>query len=129
MSERERKDRKLAEKHSASKEKSDEKRKARELQFVYHPNNILEGSGDNGDGGGKGGKGTPAGVGETKKRANENSQANDVERLVGKFRNKKRQRNADDETRRSSSSMIVGLDDMKPEKKSSKKKREMSMKD
>jgi ribosomal RNA assembly protein len=88
LSERERKDRKLAEKKTSSMEKTEEKRRARELEFVYHPKSTTNSkeSGVSGDeevrkqhgSGGKRLRSQAVGDGD-----------DDVKRLVNKFARKK----------------------------------------
>ena len=99
LSERERKDKKLAMKKSASLEKTEEKRRAREQEFVYHPAVSVAGSGDNvadvdGDRWKKRDNGrdpSAADVGGGKKRSRalasetDSTTKEDVERLVTKF--------------------------------------------
>lgn len=86
LSERERKDRKLAEKKTSSMEKTEEKKRARELEFVYHPNNANNSkeSGVSGDEGVR----KPHGSGGKRGRS-QTAGDDDVKRLVNKFARKK----------------------------------------
>ena len=83
LSERQRKAKKLAEKQQASLEKSNEKRKAREREFI-HPSLLKDDDGEGSD------------VAEKKEKVNEASAVEvddagaDMERLVDKFAKKKR---------------------------------------
>jgi len=111
LSERQRKAKKLAEKQQASMEKSIEKRKAREREFI-HPS-LLKDDAEEGDVAEKsGGK-------ETNDEANDDAGA-DMERLVGKFAKKKRkaseEKSGDDED-------VLGLKDAKKKKKRKKDKK------
>ncbi|KAL3812107.1 hypothetical protein ACHAXA_009442 [Cyclostephanos tholiformis] len=115
LTERERKSRKLAEKQSASREKTEEKRRAREMEFV-HPS-LLGGdarganNGNNNDG--RGGSNAADG-----KRAG----GDDVQRLVNKFANKgrvagkKRKSSDNGDSAGIGSDMIAGFDITKKKK-------------
>merc|ERR1712127_94867 len=120
LSERERKSKKLAEKQLASKEKSEEKRRTREMEFV-HPN-LLEG--ENGDG--AGGKSVGDAGDENGKGSNASGSAtDDVERLVSKFANpggKKRKIMENKMEHGDTADLIVGLDKKKSKKEKKKKK-------
>lgn len=90
VSERERKDRKLAEKKTSSMEKTEEKRRARELEFVYHPNktNNSKESGVSGDEDVRKPHGS---IGKrSRSQAAEDDDDDDVKRLVNKFARKKK---------------------------------------
>lgn len=112
LSERERKAKKLAEKQQASLEKSNEKRRQREREFI-HPSLLRDSDGDGGDTVEKGGdKGNAA--------AEANDASADMERLVGKFAKsgKKRKEKSvgdDDED-------VLGLKEKKKRKKDKKRK-------
>lgn len=97
LSERERKDRKLAEKKSGSMEKTEAKRRAREEEFVYRPNSSASkesGGVGNGNGDGRRGVGDLTDGGGKRKRDDVvHSKAEDMERMVKKF-TKKRQSKA-----------------------------------
>jgi ribosomal RNA assembly protein len=111
LSERERKAKKLAEKQQASLEKSNEKRRQREREFI-HPSLLRDADGDSGDTVEKGGD-----KGDTAAEANDVSA--DMERLVGKFAKsgKKRKEKSsvgdDDED-------VLGLKEKKKRKKDKK---------
>lgn len=86
LSERERKAKKLVEKQMVSKEKSEEKRKAREREFI-HPSLLGSEDGNNTDGRGDAGNRNV----ESTTATTNGSASDDVERLVSKFaKNKKR---------------------------------------
>mmetsp|Transcript_11106 Transcript_11106/g.20085 ORF Transcript_11106/g.20085 Transcript_11106/m.20085 type:complete len:439 (-) Transcript_11106:189-1505(-) len=119
LSERERKSKKLAEKQIASKEKSEEKRKAREREFV-HPSLLGEDSGDGASGKSaeaaeeKGGDASKANVSATE----------DVERLANKFaksgnKRKSEESKAEDED---ASDFVADLEKKKSKKEKKKKK-------
>ena len=105
LSERERKARQLSEKKMASKEKSEEKRRAREMEFV-HPS-MLEDNQDRGD---------DSEANPTDATSTEDGVTDDLERLTSKFAKKKRKNSA-----------IGGGDG--ESKKSSKKKKKRKSKD
>lgn len=112
LSERERKAKKLAEKQQASLEKSNEKRRQREREFIP-PSLLRDADGDGGDTVEKGGD-----KGDTVAEATDASA--DMERLVGKFAKsgKKRKEKSvgdDDED-------VLGLKEKKKRKKDKKRK-------
>jgi ribosomal RNA assembly protein len=114
LSERQRKAKKLAEKQQASLEKTNEKRIAREREFI-HPSLLKDAD--------KGGDGVEKG--DEKKGANNAHEAKtdagaDMERLVGKFAKKKRK--ASDEKSGKDDEDILGLTDKKKRKKDKKRK-------
>jgi len=93
LSERERKDRKLAEKKSVSMEKTEAKRRAREEEFVYRPiySSASKESGGvgNGNADGRRSVGDLADGGGKRKRDDAvNPKAEDMERMVKKFAKK-----------------------------------------
>ncbi|EJK74329.1 hypothetical protein THAOC_03996 [Thalassiosira oceanica] len=106
LSERERKARQLSEKKMASKEKSEEKRRAREMEFV-HPS-MLEDSQDRDD--------DPEANPKDAVSSGDDGPPDDLERLTSKFAKKKRK-----------SSGVGGGDE--ESKKSSKKKKKRKSKD
>lgn len=122
LSERARKAKKLSERQEASKSKVDEKRRARELEFV-HPSLLGDGNEDQ-EGGTKSAeeKGDEAKVTE--------SATEDVDRLVNKFAKKgsKKRKSLEsdaggDDEGNDASDFIVGLESKKKKKKSKKEKR------
>mmetsp|Transcript_30326 Transcript_30326/g.54919 ORF Transcript_30326/g.54919 Transcript_30326/m.54919 type:complete len:437 (-) Transcript_30326:103-1413(-) len=115
LSERERKSKKLVEKQVASKEKSDEKRRTRELDFV-HPSALGDGSGKSEEDASEDKKGDGSKA--------SGSATEDVDRLVNKFAksSKKRQSVESKVVDEDVSDWIVGLD--KKKKKSKKEKRQ-----
>ena len=130
LSERERKSKKLMEKQLASKEKVDEKRMMREMEFI-HPSML---------GGSKGEDDTKNGSsgGDEKKKNDERGDDGDMKRLVDKFakKNKKRKSSLNDDHHdgeERDGSAIAFLDSLgdnddggkkKKEKKEKKKKRQ-----
>ena len=120
LSERERKAKKLVEKQMASKEKSEEKRMAREREFV-HPSMLEDGTTE---GGGEDDAKSPK-----KADASGGSAVGDVDRLVNKFakkssgskKRKSMESNAEDGDA-DASDLIVGLDKKKSKKEKKKKK-------
>ena len=131
LSERERKSKKLMEKQLASKEKVDEKRLIREMEFI-HPS-LLEGNGEDDKKNGNGG--------DDEKKGNDiktgNDEDGDMKRLVDKFakKNKKRKsssnedHNDGEEGGGSGTAFLDSLGDndggkTKKEKKEKKKKRQ-----
>ena len=133
LSERERKSKKLMEKQLASKEKVDEKRLIREMEFI-HPS-LLEGNGEDDKKNGNGGDDE-----KKKKKGNDIKTGNDeddMKRLVDKFakKNKKRKsssnedHNDGEEGGGSGTAFLDSLGDndggkTKKEKKEKKKKRQ-----
>ncbi|KAL3764492.1 hypothetical protein ACHAW5_004755 [Stephanodiscus triporus] len=116
LSERERKSRKLVEKQSASREKVEEKRRARQMEFV-HPSFLggnAGGANDRNDDDGGGEKKAASGGGD-KAGSGKCAGGDDVERLVDKFSKKgvggKKRKKSDDENKaRSGSDMIASFD-------------------
>ena len=114
LSERQRKAKKLVEKQQASLEKSNEKRRAREREFI-HPSLLKDGDNEGGD------------VVEKKGAKNNAKEANndngaDMERLVGKFAKTKRkvseEKSGDDDEEED----VLGLKEKKKRKKEKKRK-------
>jgi ribosomal RNA assembly protein len=108
LSERQRKAKKLAEKQQASLEKSNEKKRAREREFI-HPSLLKDdGEGDEVE----------------KKEASDGSNNDDVdadmERMVGKFAKKKRK--ASEEKSANDEEDVLGLKDKKKKRKKDKKR-------
>mmetsp|Transcript_27073 Transcript_27073/g.46016 ORF Transcript_27073/g.46016 Transcript_27073/m.46016 type:complete len:417 (-) Transcript_27073:108-1358(-) len=112
LSERQRKAKKLAEKQQASMEKTNEKRRAREREFI-HPSllkdadefDVVEKSGEK----------------ETNEQANDDAGA-DMERLVGKFAKKKRK--TSEEKSGDDDEDVLGLKDTKKKRKKDKKRKD-----
>jgi ribosomal RNA assembly protein len=132
LSERERKSRKLVEKQSASRDKTEEKRKAREMEFV-HPSLLGGNAGGANDGkndDGKISKKAAAGGGSDKAVDGKSVGADDVERLMNKFAkkgggSKKRKSSDEDNHARVGSDFIDDFDatTTKRDKKGMKEKR------
>ena len=114
LSERQRKAKKLVEKQQASLEKSNEKRRAREREFI-HPSLLKDGDNEGGDVVEK------KGAKNNAKEANNDNSA-DMERLVGKFAKKKRkvseEKSGDDDEEED----VLGLKEKKKRKKEKKRK-------
>ena len=110
LSERQRKAKKLAEKQQASLEKSNEKKRAREREFI-HPSLLKDD--------GEGDEVEKTGEKETNVGSTDDVGA-DMERMVGKFAKKKRkaaeEKSADDEDD------VLGLKDKKKKRKKDKKR-------
>ena len=124
LSERERKNKKLMEKQMASKERVEEKRRVREMDFV-HPSSLLKDGGDGSSGGGGGDKEKGG-----RDKDGKNADADDMERLVNKFakKSKKRKSSGDDDGDGDGGvgsdfidSMLEGKKKKKKSKKSKKK--------
>jgi ribosomal RNA assembly protein len=116
LSERQRKAKKLAEKQQASLEKTNEKRMAREREFI-HPS-LLKDADKGGD---------DVEKGDEKKGANDANEAKndagaDMERLVGKFAKKKRK--ASEEKSGDDDEDVLGLKDKKKKRKKDKKRKD-----
>ena len=112
LSERERKHKKLIEKQVASKEKSEEKRAKREMEFV-HPNLLGESGGnDNSNDDGK-------------KGDSEGKEEDDVNRLVNKFAKKKSKKRSsmDEEVNDAGEDFVDSLGGEKKKRKKEKKKK------
>mmetsp|Transcript_14053 Transcript_14053/g.28671 ORF Transcript_14053/g.28671 Transcript_14053/m.28671 type:complete len:417 (-) Transcript_14053:123-1373(-) len=112
LSERQRKAKKLAEKQQASVEKTNEKRRAREREFI-HPSLLKDA--DEGDVVEK------SGEKETNEEAYDDAGA-DMERLVGKFAKKKRK--ASEEKSGDDDEDVLGLKDTKKKRKKDKKRKD-----
>jgi len=115
LSERERKHKKLIEKQVASKEKSEEKRAKREMEFV-HPSLLGEGGG-NDDGNDVGKKGSGG--------SSEGKEEDDVNRLVNKFAKKKSKKRSsmDEAVDDAGEDFVDSLGGEKKKRKKEKKKK------
>jgi len=115
LSERERKAKKLAEKQVASKEKTEEKRKTREMEFV-HPSQLDEDAG--GD--------VEKSAGEKEEGSTPTKATDDVDRLVSKFAKSSGKKRKSLESKQveeqDAVDAIVGIDKKKSKKEKKKKK-------